>query len=49
MADTGVRDKLKTMAVNPGGGPGEEFRQRIESDIKLFAEVAKAANLKFEE
>jgi tripartite-type tricarboxylate transporter receptor subunit TctC len=49
MADPGVREKLKGMAVNPGGGPGEEFRQKIESDIKLFAEVVKAANLKFEE
>jgi tripartite-type tricarboxylate transporter receptor subunit TctC len=49
MADPGVREKLKGMAVNPGGGPGEEFRQKIESDIKLFADVVKAANLKFEE
>jgi tripartite-type tricarboxylate transporter receptor subunit TctC len=49
MADAGVRDKLKAMAVNPGGGPGEEFRQRIERDITAFAEVVKAANLKFEE
>ena len=49
LADSGVRDKLKAMAVNPGGGPGEEFRKRIEGDIKLFADVVKAANLKFEE
>ncbi len=28
LADAGVRDKLKTMAVNPGGGPGEEFRKQ---------------------
>jgi tripartite-type tricarboxylate transporter receptor subunit TctC len=49
LADPGVREKLKTMAVNPGGGPGEEFRKRIDGDIKLFADVVKAANLKFEE
>jgi tripartite-type tricarboxylate transporter receptor subunit TctC len=49
LADPGVREKLKAMAVNPGGGPGEEFRQRIDGDIKLFADVAKAANLKFED
>ncbi|MFL6823933.1 MAG: Bug family tripartite tricarboxylate transporter substrate binding protein [Xanthobacteraceae bacterium] len=49
LSDPGVRGKLKAMAVNPGGGPGEEFRKRIEGDIKLFADVAKAANLKFED
>jgi len=49
LADAGVRDKLKAMAVNPGGGPGEEFRKLIDADIKVFAEVAKAANLKFEQ
>ena len=49
MADAGVREKLKAMAVNPGGGPGEEFRRKIEGDITLFADVVKAANLKFED
>jgi tripartite-type tricarboxylate transporter receptor subunit TctC len=49
MADPGVREKLKAMAVDPGGGPGEEFRKRIEADITMFADVVKAANLKFEE
>ena len=49
LADPAVRKGLERMAVNPGGGPGEEFRQRIERDIKAFAEVVKAANLKFEE
>ena len=37
------------MAVDPGGGPGEEFRKKIDADIKAFAEVVKAANLKFEQ
>jgi tripartite-type tricarboxylate transporter receptor subunit TctC len=49
LADAGVREKLKVMAVDPGGGPGEEFRQRIDADITRFADVVKAANLKFEE
>jgi tripartite-type tricarboxylate transporter receptor subunit TctC len=49
LADPGVRDKLKAMAVNPGGGPGEEFRKAIDSDIKVFADVVEAANLKLEE
>ena len=49
MADAGVREKLKAMAVDPGGGPGEEFRKKIDGDIKLFADVAEAANLKFEQ
>ena len=41
--------QTEVTAVNPGGGPGEEFRKRIEDDIKKFADVVKAANLKFEE
>jgi tripartite-type tricarboxylate transporter receptor subunit TctC len=49
LADTGVRDKLKAMAVNPGGGPGEEFRRMIDVDIKRYADVVKAADLKFEQ
>ena len=49
LADPGVREKLKAMAVKPGGGPGEEFRKKIDADIRVFADVVKAANLKFEE
>ena len=49
MADPGVREKLKAMAVNPGGGPSAEFRKRIDADIERFAAVVKAADLKFEE
>ncbi len=49
LADPGVRDKLKAMATDPGGMSSEEFARVIEDDIKLFGEVAKAANLKFEE
>ena len=49
LADAGVREKLKAMAVDPGGGTGEEFRKLIDADIKAFVEVVKAANLKFDE
>jgi tripartite-type tricarboxylate transporter receptor subunit TctC len=49
LADAGVREKLKAMAVNPGGAPGAEFRKKIDADIRVFADVVKAANLKFEE
>jgi tripartite-type tricarboxylate transporter receptor subunit TctC len=49
LADAGVREKLKAMAVDPGGGPGAEFSKAIDADIKAYGEVVKAANLKFEE
>jgi tripartite-type tricarboxylate transporter receptor subunit TctC len=49
LADAGVRDKLKAMAVTPGGGPSDEFRRMIDGDIKKFGDVAKAANLKFDD
>jgi tripartite-type tricarboxylate transporter receptor subunit TctC len=49
LADAGVREKLRAMAVNPGGGPSEDFRNKIDADIRVFADVVKAANLKFEE
>ena len=49
LADAGVREKLKAMAVDPGGVAGDEFRRLIDADIKRFSEIASAANLKFEE
>jgi tripartite-type tricarboxylate transporter receptor subunit TctC len=49
LADAGVRDKLKAMATDPGGMSSEDFARVIEGDIRLFGEVSKAANLKFEE
>ncbi len=49
LADAGTREKLKMMGVDPGGGAGDELRQKVDSDIKLFSEIVKAANLKFEE
>ena len=47
--DSDVRSKLKAMAVNPGGGSGDEFRRMIDADIKKYVEIVKAANLKFKE
>jgi tripartite-type tricarboxylate transporter receptor subunit TctC len=47
LADSGVQDSLKKMAVTPGGPTGDAFRQRIDKDIDTFAGVAKAAKLTF--
>ena len=48
VTDPAVRDKLKTVAYMPDGRSGEDFRQLIEADIRGYADVVKAANLKFE-
>jgi tripartite-type tricarboxylate transporter receptor subunit TctC len=47
--DPGVSEKLKAMAVNPGGGSPADFKRMIDADIIKFSDVIKAANLKFEE
>jgi tripartite-type tricarboxylate transporter receptor subunit TctC len=47
--DPDVADKLKAMAVDPGGATPEQFNAIIESDIEKFRKVVKAANLHFEE
>ena len=47
LADPGVQDGLKKMAVKPGGPTGDAFKKRIDDDIKTFAEVVNAANLTF--
>ncbi len=39
--DQGVSEKLKAMAVNPGGATPEEFRNIIDSDITKFRDVVK--------
>ena len=49
IADPGVSEKLKALAVNPGGATPEQFKQIIASDITKFGDVVKAANLKFED
>jgi tripartite-type tricarboxylate transporter receptor subunit TctC len=43
-----VQERLKAMAVNPGGPSGREFAARIDADIKSFSEVVKAAKLTFQ-
>jgi tripartite-type tricarboxylate transporter receptor subunit TctC len=49
LSDTNVQDKLKAMAVTPGGPVGDDFRRAIDTDIENFAAVVKAANLKFQQ
>lgn len=49
LADAVVQERLKTMAVTPGGPSGKEFAAWVDTDIKAFAHVVKAANLKFEQ
>jgi tripartite-type tricarboxylate transporter receptor subunit TctC len=49
IADPGVSDKLKGMAVTPGGGTtGAQFRAMIDKDIQGYEKIIKAANLKFD-
>jgi tripartite-type tricarboxylate transporter receptor subunit TctC len=49
LADSNVQEKLRGMAVKPGGPTGAEFARHIDADIKSVAEVVKAANLKFQQ
>lgn len=48
IADPGVAQKLKALAVNPGGATPDEFRRIIDSDIAKYHQVVEAAHLKFE-
>ena len=47
LADAGVQESLKKMAVTPGGPTGDAFAKRIDTDIETFAGVVKAAKLTF--
>jgi len=47
LADPGVQDGLRKMAVTPGGPTGEAFKKVIEADIKTFGDVVTAAKLTF--
>jgi tripartite-type tricarboxylate transporter receptor subunit TctC len=49
MSDPVVRERTRTLIYYPETAGSDEFRARIDSDIKMFAEVAKAANLKFDQ
>ena len=48
VADPAVRDRLKAVSYMPDGRPAAEFRHLIDDDIKAYADVVKAANLKFD-
>jgi tripartite-type tricarboxylate transporter receptor subunit TctC len=48
IADPGVSQKLKALAVNPGGATPAEFEQLIVSEIAKFSDVVKAAHLHFD-
>jgi len=49
LADPGVQEGLKKMAVKPGGPTGEAFKRLIDADIKTFAGVVAAAKLTFQQ
>src|SRR6185312_11869878 len=49
IADPGVAQKLRALAVSPGGATADEFRRIIDSDIVKYREVVQAAHLKFED
>ena len=49
IADPGVAQKLRALAVNPGGATPDEFRRIIDSDIAKYRDVVQAAHLKFED
>ncbi|HEY1309566.1 MAG TPA: tripartite tricarboxylate transporter substrate-binding protein, partial [Pseudolabrys sp.] len=47
LADPGVQEGLRKMAVTPGGLTGDAFKRRIDADIKTFGDVVAAAKLTF--
>src|SRR6266702_2742069 len=49
IASPDVSARLRSMAVNPGAIPSDEFRRIVDADIKAYAEIVKAAKLIFEE
>ena len=49
IADPGVRERIRGITYFPEGMGADEFRARIDDDIKVFGDVVKAANLKFEQ
>jgi tripartite-type tricarboxylate transporter receptor subunit TctC len=48
ITDPGVSEKLRGMAVNPGGTSSAEFAKMIDADIENYKQIIKAANLKFD-
>jgi tripartite-type tricarboxylate transporter receptor subunit TctC len=49
LADAGVRERIRGMTYLPEGMGAADFRARIDDDIRIFQDVVKAANLKFEQ
>jgi tripartite-type tricarboxylate transporter receptor subunit TctC len=49
IADPHVQEGLENMGVTPGGPTGDAFKHVLETDIKVFGDVAKAANLTFQQ
>jgi hypothetical protein len=43
-----VREKLKAMAVTPGGDSSSQFRKTIDTDIAQYRLVIEKANIKVE-
>jgi tripartite-type tricarboxylate transporter receptor subunit TctC len=43
-----VRERIRALAYDPGGGTGAEFARVVEEDIRVFSDVVRAAGLKFE-
>jgi tripartite-type tricarboxylate transporter receptor subunit TctC len=48
LADAGVQEKLKAMAVTPGVPSGKDFARYIDDDFERFSAVVKAAKLTFQ-
>lgn len=49
IADAGVRERIRGITYFPEGMGADEFRARIDDDIRIFQGVVKEANLKFEQ
>jgi tripartite-type tricarboxylate transporter receptor subunit TctC len=48
LADVAVREKIRAIGWDPGGGPGDEFARQIDAEIRIYSDIVKAANLKFD-
>ena len=44
-----VQERFKAMATGTVGSSASEFAKVIETETRMWADVAKAANLKFEQ
>ena len=49
MQSPDVQEKFKQMATGTVGSSSDEFAGTIESEIKMWTDVAKQANVKFED